>query len=101
MESRAYFKQAGVQAEPSACIGLHAAQNHSRTIRCTPENAAQMRQVVQHWPEMLALVQSLQAQGLFPGLRGLEITLTGAPEYLDKGLAALIPENAPQRSDAA
>lgn len=65
-----------------------------KTIRCTPENAAQMQQVVKNWPELHALVKDLQAQGLFPGLRGLQITLTGSPGSLAAGLDALTPGNA-------
>lgn len=75
-------------------------QNHgasrSRTILCTPENAAQMQQVVKAWPELHQLVQDLQAQEMFPGLRGLRITLTGSAEHCAKGLGALLPENAPE-----
>lgn len=66
-----------------------------RTIRCTPENGAQMQKVVRAWPELHALVQSLQAQDLFPGLRAVQITLTGSAEHCAQGLAALLPENAP------
>ena len=66
----------------------------SRTIHCTPENATEMQQVVKAWPELHRLVQNLQAQDLFPGLRGLSITLTGPQQHLDKGLAALLPPNA-------
>lgn len=68
----------------------------SRTIRCTLENAGDMQKAVKAWPELHALVQSLQAQGLFPGLRGLSITLTGRQELLDKGLAAVAEINAPK-----
>jgi hypothetical protein len=70
--------------------------SRSRTILCTPENAAQMQQVVKAWPELHDLVQSLQEQEMFPGLRGLRITLTGDAEHCAKGLGALLPENAPQ-----
>lgn len=66
-----------------------------RVIRCTPENGAQFQRVVRAWPELHALVQSLQAQDLFPGLRAATITLTGSAEHCAKGLAALLPENAP------
>jgi hypothetical protein len=48
------------------------------------------------WPELHALVQSLQAQDLFPGLRGLSATLSGPPDVLAQGLAAILPQNAPQ-----
>lgn len=68
----------------------------SRTIRCTPENTRDMRQIVKNWPELHSLVQSLQAQDQFPGLRGLSITLTGGPELLAKGLAAVAEINAAQ-----
>ena len=33
-------------------------------IRCTPENAGEMRALVQRWPELNDLVKGLQAQGL-------------------------------------
>lgn len=66
-----------------------------KTIRCTPENAAQMQQVVKNWPELHRLVKHLQDQNHFPGLRAMQITLTGTQEYVDQGLAALLPENAP------
>ena len=75
---------------------LHKGGFMKKTIRCTPENAPQMRQVVAHWPELDALVRNLQAQNLFPGLRALEITLQGDQSWCGKGLAALLPENAPQ-----
>lgn len=65
-----------------------------RTIRCTQENGAQFQKVVRAWPELSALVASLQAQNLFPGLRAASITLTGSEEHCAKGLAALLPENA-------
>lgn len=67
-----------------------------RTIPCTAENAAQMQRVVKSWPELHDLVQSLQAQDLFPGLRAVRITLTGSEEHCAKGLGALLPENAPE-----
>lgn len=67
-----------------------------RTIRCTAENGAQFQQVVRAWPELHALVKDLQAQDLFPGLRAARITLTGSAEHCANGLAALLPENAPE-----
>ena len=69
----------------------------TRTIRCTPDNAAEMQHMVKQWPELLAVVQSLQAQDLFPGLRGLSVTLTGPQSFVDRGIGALIPENAAKR----
>lgn len=65
-----------------------------RVIRATPENAAAMRAFVRAWPDLHALVQQLQADGLFPGLRGLQIGLVGAPEWVAQGLSAPLPENA-------
>lgn len=65
-------------------------------IRCTPDNAGEMRALVKRWPELNALVTSLQAQGVFPGLRGLQITLTGREEWVGKGLGAVMAKNAPQ-----
>lgn len=66
-----------------------------KTIACTPANAAQMQRLVKSWPELHALVQHLQAQELFPGLRGLSITLTGSDEHVARGLDAPTLENAP------
>jgi hypothetical protein len=65
-----------------------------KVIRCTPDNAAAMQQAVKAWPELHALVQDLQAQGVFPGLRGLSITLTGSAALVGKGLAAVAEINA-------
>ena len=65
-------------------------------IRCTPENAAEVRDLVKRWPELDSLVRGLQAQGMFPGLRGLQITLTGREEWVGKGLGAVMAQNAPQ-----
>ena len=65
-----------------------------RVIRCTQDNAREMQQAVKAWPELHALVQSLQAQDLFPGMRGLTITLTGSAELVGKGLAAVAEINA-------
>lgn len=66
----------------------------TRVIRCTESNAADFRALVNGWPELKALVLHLQAQGLFPGLRGMQVTLTGAPEGVANGLAAIGQENA-------
>lgn len=63
-------------------------------IRCTPDNARQMQLTVKAWPELHALVQDLQAQGVFPGLRGLSITLEGSAAFVGGGLAAVDALNA-------
>lgn len=77
-------------------IDLDAPASGQRTIRCTEHNAAQFQQLVKSWPELLGLVQSLQAQALFPGLRALSVTLSGPPDVLAQGLGAILPQNAPQ-----
>lgn len=68
-------------------------KEEKRVIACTPENAAHMREVIKQWPALHGLVSGLQAQGLFPGLRDLQITLSGSAEVVDKGLHALTGEN--------
>ena len=66
-----------------------------RVIRCTPDNAPEFRDLIKRWPELNDLVRSLQAQGLFPGLRAMQIRLTGSEEWVGKGVAAIQAENAP------
>ncbi len=66
----------------------------TKTIRCTPENARDMQQMVKQWPELHALVQHLQAQDLFPGLRALTVTLTGSEQFVAGGVAAVNQINA-------
>lgn len=65
-----------------------------RVIPCTADNAAQVRAVVRHWPQLHSLVKSLQDAGHFPGLRSLQFTLTGNKEFVEQGLDSLLPENA-------
>lgn len=84
------FKSMTYEKIDTAQRAAHPAHGQ-RTIRCTPENAPQMQKVVKNWPELHSLVKDLQAADLFPGLRGLQITLSGPHEYLDKGLGALLP----------
>ena len=60
-----------------------------KIIKCTAENAAEMQKVVKALPELHALVKDLQAHKLFPGLRGLQITITGTQEVVAKGLAGI------------
>lgn len=67
----------------------------SRVFRCTEANAGEFLDLVNGWPELKALVRELRAvPDLFPGLRGMQITLTGAPEWVAKGLGAINEENA-------
>lgn len=72
-------------------------REEKRVICCTAENAPQVRAVVKAWPQLHGLVQQLQAGGIFPGLRSLEFTLRGTPEFREQGLDALLPSG----SDAA
>ena len=58
----------------------------------TPTNP--FKQALRDWPELGTLCRDLMAQGVFPGLRGLQITLTGNDETIAKGLDALIEQNA-------
>lgn len=67
-------------------------EEKKRVIACTPENAAQMKRVVQGWPQLHGLVKQLQAADLFPGMRAMQITLTGSAEFVGQGLDALDPE---------
>lgn len=74
-----------------------AAAQATRTIRCTPDNAAQMQQMVKQWPDMHRLVQHLQEQDFFPGLRGLSVTLTGPESFVARGMDAVNELNASKR----
>lgn len=60
----------------------------TRTIQTTPDNAKQVQQLVKADPQLHALVQSLQAQGMFPGLRAVTFHLAGTPEHCAQGLAS-------------
>lgn len=61
----------------------------SRTIACTEQNQAEFRAAMRRWPEFDALARQMHQQGLLDGLRGCQITLTGSPEYVAKGLDAV------------
>jgi hypothetical protein len=61
-----------------------------RTIRCSEANTAEFLTLVNGWPELKTLVRSLGALDLFPGLRGLQITLAGAWAWVDAGVLAAI-----------
>ena len=65
-----------------------------RLITCTKENHREMAAAVKAWPELHELVQRLQAQDLFPGLRALRITLTGSEAFTTQGLGAIAAINA-------
>lgn len=60
-----------------------------KVIRCTEENAPEFKQALRDWPELGTLCRDLMAQGVFPGLRGLQITLTGTKEGVAQGLGAI------------
>ncbi len=68
-------------------------REEKRVIGCTAENAALVREVVKAWPQLHGLVQQLQAAGIFPGLRALEFTLRGSPQFRAQGLEALLPSS--------
>lgn len=65
----------------------------SRVFACTPENLDEVRQLVREWPELAGLIDALRAQGLFPGLRGLQIRATAPRSCLDMGVACLLQKN--------
>lgn len=69
-------------------------REEKRVIGCTAENAALVREVVKGWPQLHGLVQQLQAAGIFPGLRALEFTLSGSPQFQAQGLEALLASHA-------
>ena len=60
----------------------------NKTIRCTESSAAQFRDLVKADPELSRIVQQLQAQNMFPGLRAMSITLRGSRELIEQGLKA-------------
>ena len=60
-----------------------------RTIRCTPDNEFEFRAAIKSDPNLLQLVKGLQAQGVFPGLRAVTLTVTGDEPTLARGLAVL------------
>ncbi|MDP3651061.1 MAG: hypothetical protein Q8R67_05190 [Rhodoferax sp.] len=66
----------------------------TRVISCTADNVKEMAAVVKSWPELHNLVKSLQEQNLFPGLRGLRITLSGPKSFTAQGLGAVHSLNA-------
>lgn len=43
------------------------------TLVCTRENAAEFRELIKAWPELGAVVEVLQEQNLFPGLRAMRV----------------------------
>ena len=76
-------------------LKMEKSQITTRRISVTQDNAADARAMVRRWPALDSLVQSLQAQGMFPGLRAMQITLTGHDEWVGKGLGAVMSQNAP------
>ena len=70
-------------------------------IRCTQENAHEVRALMARWPEFGGLVRSLHKGGLIDGLRSVQITLTGSQEFVANGLASVRAENAPQAEKSA
>lgn len=72
-----------------------------KTIRCTQDNAHEVRALMARWPEFGGLVRSLHKGGLIDGLRSVQITLTGSENFVAQGLAAVKAENAPQAAKSA
>ena len=72
-----------------------------KTIRCTQDNAHEVRALMARWPEFGGLVRSLHKGGLIDGLRSVQITLTGSENFVAQGLAAVMSENAPQAAKSA
>lgn len=73
-------------------------KQESRTvIGCSADNVAEFRAAVKRWPQLHSLVTGLQEIGAFPGLRAMQFTLTGTPEYVAQGLDAI---QAPQTLQA-
>lgn len=68
-------------------------------IGCTADNAAEFRAAIKRWPQLHGLVTGLQQSGLFPGMRCMQITLTGSPEFVGKGLAAIPLETSDSARD--
>ena len=64
-----------------------------RVIRCTPENAAEFGAAVARWPALHTLAKDLYAKGFILGLRDVQITLSGPPEWVGKGLDAVGVKN--------
>ena len=62
-------------------------------LHCRESNAAEFRQLVRDRPALAATVANLQKQGLFPGLRSMQITLTGDQQFVDGGVGSLTGEN--------
>ena len=67
------------------------AKTMAQTIRCTEANQDEFRALVKSCDQLSGLVKGLQAQGVFPGLRGMSITVTGDERELAKGLGAWVP----------
>lgn len=67
----------------------------TQAIACTPENKAEFRAAIRRWPEVDALMLDLHAQGFLPGLRAVQITLTGPSQQVSKGLEAIDFTNGP------
>ena len=72
-----------------------------KTIRCTQDNAHEVRALMARWPDFGGLVRSLHKGGLIDGLRSVQITLTGSENFVAHGLAAVKAENAPQAAKSA
>ena len=76
----------GEASYAAVCAACHAADGNS-TIAVNPSLAQQ---------HPAYLVKQLQGADLFPGLRAMQITLTGSADYVAQGLDALEPKKRSQ-----
>lgn len=61
-----------------------------RVIKCTKETAPAFREVIKQWPELDHLVSGLREQGVFPGLKGLQIAIETGDRAADDPLSAAL-----------
>lgn len=73
----------------------------TQVLACTPENKAEFRAAIRRWPEVDALMLDLHAQGFLPGLRNVQIKLTGPSDQVAKGLDAIDFTNGPSGPESA
>lgn len=86
-QEKKMMEETPAKAAPTAAPVL------TRRIVCTPANAPAFRELVKNTPRLLEVVEQLKAQGLFPGLRGMSVVITGSAETVAKGVDALLPKN--------
>ncbi|WP_445287684.1 hypothetical protein [Variovorax atrisoli] len=75
-------------------------ENVERVIRCNESNAPEFLAMVNRWPDLKALVRTLREADLFPGLRGMQVTLTGTPAWVSEGLASVGADGGSEKEGA-